>query len=236
VSVAHLARALLDEPRWVETRSMLLAEDAAVTGLTGDHRTFVARALSRPLVAVVGHPEALFLADAVAQAGADVTVLCADEYGARAERALPGWRRIGAQILAWPGGVPLPAAPPATEARLLEPDEVAALGHLPRALHRDLLAASADSLVAGAFSGGAPVSFCHAAALTETLWDIAVTTLDGYRRRGLATRAVQCLMAEMREDGWWPVWGAEDDNPASLAFARRLGFTDSGRLALFRKE
>jgi L-amino acid N-acyltransferase YncA len=113
--------------------------------------------------------------------------------------------------------------------------EVEVLAHLPRALRRDLLAAVADSPVAGALSGGAPVSFCHAAAITETLWEVSVHTLDGYRRRGLATRAVHRLMAELRGEGWWPVCAVEDGDAPALAFARRLGFVESGRMAVFRQ-
>ena len=55
--VADLARVLLDTPRWVETRFMLLQNEAVITGLTGDRRHFVAASQRWPLVSVVGQPE-----------------------------------------------------------------------------------------------------------------------------------------------------------------------------------
>ncbi len=233
--LAHLARTLLDEPRWVETRAMLLDGTASVTGLSGDRRRFVASSAVWPLVAVVGRVEAPFITTAAAAAPRTATVLAAFEDGDHVAAALPGWRRVGATIHAWPAGAPLPDRPAPSQARVLEPADVGALGHLPKALRHELATAAAYSPIAGAFTGGAPVAFCYATAITETLWDISIDTLDGFRRRGLAGLAVRCLAAVLGERGKWPVWGAADDNPASLAAATRLGFVPAGRLALFTR-
>lgn len=231
--VQDLARALLDTPRWVETRFMLLRGEAVVTGLSADRRHFVAASSRWPLVSVVGRPDGAFIQGAVECADDDLNVLCAEEHADHVAEALPDWRRIGATIHAWPGDVPLPARPPAAEARLMESGELQALRHLPADLREELIIASAYSPVAGAFAGGAPVAFCCASAVTETLWDIGIDTLDGYRRRGLARKAAQLLMATMGARGQWPVWGSEDGNEPSLALARKLGFVPVERLAVF---
>ena len=232
--VADLARVLLDTPRWVETRFMLLRNEALVTGLTGDRRHFVAASLRWPLVSVVGRPDAAFIAGAVREAD-DVDVLCAEEHADHVAGSLPGWTRIGATVHAWPGDVPLPAPPPSAEARLLAPIELEGLRHVPADLRDELLLASAYSPVAGAFAGGAPVAFCCASAITETLWDIGIDTLHGFRRRGLARKAAQLLIATLGARGKWPVWGSEDGNEPSLALAKKMGFVPSARLIVFER-
>jgi GNAT superfamily N-acetyltransferase len=233
--IADLARALLDTPRWVETRFMLLRNEARVTGLTGDRRHFVAASSRWPLVSVVGRPDAAFIAGAVQGADDDVNVLCAEEHADHVAGALAGWTRIGATVHAWPGDVPLPAAPPSAEARLLAPDELVRLRHVPSDLRDELLIASAYSPVAGAFAGGAPVAFCCASAITETLWDIGIDTLHGFRRRGLARKAARLLIATLGARGKWPVWGSEDGNEPSLALAKKMGFVPVERLVVFEK-
>lgn len=234
VPLADLARILPDEPRWVETRFMLLREEAVVVGLSGDRRRFVATSTLWPVMAVVGRPEASFIASAARRASPDVTVLAAAEHGDHVASALPGWRRVGAVVLQWPGGVPLPE-PPVRDVRLLMPEEVGALAHVPPAFHQELVTAATYSPVAGALAGGAPVAFCYATSVTETLWDVSIDTLEGYRRRGLAQQAVRFLAAVYARKGKWPVWGATDDNAPSLALAQKLGFVPSGRLAVFSR-
>lgn len=235
--LSNLARALLDEPRWVETRWMLLDGRATVTGLSGDRRNFVVASAVRPLISVVGHPEHPFISSAAeaAPGGGGAEILVAEEHAGHAATALAGFRRVGATIQRWPDARPLPEAPPAAQARLLAPDQVRSLSHLPKVLHAELAVAAEYAPVAGAFSGGAPVAFCCASGITESLWDVGIETLEGFRRRGLATLAWRCLAAALVPRGKWPVWGAADDNAPSLAMASRLGFVPSGRLAIFTR-
>lgn len=68
--------------------------------------------------------------------------------------------------------------------------------------------------------------------MTETLWDVAVDTLDGHRRQGHASACFRALAAHMAAEGRQPIWGANDDNAASLELAARLGFEPVDRLAL----
>jgi GNAT superfamily N-acetyltransferase len=235
VPIADLARRLLDEPRWVETRWMLLTERAHVLGLSGDRRRFVALCTERPLLAVVGRPEHAFIAEAAARAPRRAELLAAEEDGDHVAGALGGWTRTTAVIHGWPLGAPVPEAPPGARARLLEPAEIATLTHVPRRLREEIVAAARYAPVAGAFAGGAPVAFCHASGVTETLWDVSIETLEGFRRRGLGTLAWRRLAAHYAEQGKAPVWGAAVDNAPSLAMAARLGFVARGRLALFER-
>ena len=234
VPIKDLARTLLDEPRWVLARWMLLSGRAEVTGLSGDRRRFVASSTVWPVIAVVGRPDAPFIEGAASALAAGGFVVAAEEHGDHVAAVLPGWRRLGASALAWIAGTPLPGPPPTSDARLLETGELAALIHVPTALREAVVTASGWAPVAGAFSGGAPVSFCFARAVTETLWDVGLATLEGYRRRGLAKKALRCLAAAMSDRHTWPVWIAEDEDAASRQFAASFGFAPSGRLALFR--
>jgi GNAT superfamily N-acetyltransferase len=233
--IADLARTLLDTPRWVETRFMLLRGEALVRGLTGDRRHFVAVSGRWPLISVVGRPDAAFISGAVEGVDEDVNVLCAEEDADHVACALPGWRRIGATVHGWPGDMPLPTPPPPDEARLIPREELATLRHVPPGLREELLTAADYSPVAGAFAGGAPVAFCCASAITETLWDIGIDTLDGYRRRGLARKAAELLIATLGAAGKFPVWGSEDGNEPSLALARKIGFVPLERLVVFER-
>lgn len=235
MSLADLARALLDEPRWVEARFMLLRDEAIVHGLAGDRRRFVARSTRWPLIVVVGRPEPPFIAGAAEEADDEVEILAAEEDAGWVAPALAGWGQVGATVHAWPAGVPLPEPPPEHEARLLPPAAIEALRHLSGTYREELLTAASYAPVAAAFTGNAPVSFCYATAVTETLWDVSVDTLESFRHRGLGRKAVRCLMAAMAAQHKWPVWGASDDDPGAIGAARALGFEPAGRLAVFRR-
>ena len=87
--------------------------------------------------------------------------------------------------------------------------------------------------IAAAWAGGQPVAFCYPALQTESLWDVSVETLAEYRGRRLAGRVARAMIRYMRDRGKAPVWGALESNAASLNVARRLGFVDAGRLAVF---
>ena len=232
--LADLARSLLDSPRWIETRFMLLRGEAEVTGLSGDRRRFVAVSQRWPLASVVGRPDPAFIAGAAARVRPGSTVLCAEEDGDHTAGALPGWERIGADIHAWPGGRPIAPAPGDRDARLLQPGEMADL-NLPDGLRAEILTAADYSPIAAGLAAGVPVAFCYATSITESLWDVSIDTLEEHRRRGHAAHAFALMAATMGALGKWPVWGAADDNVASLALAARLGFVKAERLALFER-
>jgi GNAT superfamily N-acetyltransferase len=129
----------------------------------------------------------------------------------------------------------LPPLPRADEVplRLLRPDDP--LDHLPSGLRFEIEHARAIAPVAVALADGRPVSFCYPCWVTETLWDVSIDTLDGYRRRGLAARAVGFMIARMRESGREPVWGAMESNVASLALARALAFVPVDEIVVFSR-
>ena len=84
-----------------------------------------------------------------------------------------------------------------------------------------------------AWQDGLPVAFCYPVVQTETLWDVSIDTLEGYRHRGLGTRAARRMITRLLEFGKWPVWGALESNQASRALAARLGFIEADRLTVF---
>ncbi len=63
-------------------------------------------------------------------------------------------------------------------------------------------------------------------------WDVAIDTLEGYRRRGHGARCVAYMIEHLRP--LRPVWRAENSNQASLGLAARLGFTPVDELPIFR--
>jgi len=231
----HLANVLLDSPRWVETREMLMQEDAEIFGLSGNRRSFVAASPhEQALIAVVGRPDAAFIqAAAQARAHPGTEVLCAEENFEYVAQALGDWHGYRAQAFAWPGDVPLPQAQ--RDVSIIERSAYDRLD-VPAALRLEFHDGSPGGPLVAALDGGRPVAFCYPSAVTETLWDVSVDTLEGYRRRGHAGRAFRHLAHLLGARNRWPVWLALDRNLASLGLARKLGFEPAERLALFIRE
>jgi GNAT superfamily N-acetyltransferase len=228
----ELAAALPDVPRWVEVRSLLLAGHGELFGPDGE-----GFALCDPddeLVIVVRKPDHTLIRQALARTGGMGSVLATPEDADHAARVLPDHRRVRAVIHQLGAGTER-LLEPVDGVRLLEPAELEGLRDLPPELASWLrLAADRRYLTAAAFAGDRPVSFCCVAALTETLWDVAIDTLPEYRRRGHAVRCSSYMIRHMLERDRWPVWGAEEDNRASLALAARLGFVPEDELVVFR--
>lgn len=76
-------------------------------------------------------------------------------------------------------------------------------------------------------------SFCYCAAVTETLWDISIHTLEPYRRRGHAGLCVSYMIRRELDQQKQPVWGAEQSNVASMRLARKLGFEPVDQMVVF---
>jgi hypothetical protein len=252
---AALAR-VPDLAQSVDTRGMLLSGFAHVRfNEPANHVTdgFVVILPPRALVSAVGRPTATLLLTA-AQDLSHADVLCPIEDADYTQQALPGWRASCAIL----HGLPETMRWEHTrdeDTTLFTRADAPPLTHLPDDLQREITEAlrgmplarfggkidPAGALepaprplpVAAAWADGIPVSFCYPVVQTETFWDISIDTLEAYRGRGLAARAVRAMIRHMRRAGKAPVWGALDTNASSLTVARKLGFVEVGRLGVF---
>lgn len=203
-----MALPLPDEPRWVEAHG--IAADPASWQRTAG-RGFV-----------VGNDRAQL---AVASPDADPEALAGLARELPAHTILAPTRELarGTQrecVRAILHTLPEPDALPDLEGAV--PLGLASLEHVPPALADELRAQSGT--IWAAFVDGEPVSFAHAPWRSARWFDISVDTLPGARQLGLGTIVAAAMIRHERAEGREPVWGADEDNRASLALARRLGF------------
>ena len=235
----RLLEALPDIPRWLETRAPLLLGDCEVLGFVEEPLAFIVVDRPMRLASIVGEPDAAVIREAVEQVGEGGDVLAQEDNREYVERALPGWSGEMAQLHLLADESALAKASPEYEVPihpgrivLFRSDvRVVTLASLARAeglsaeLREELERALLRWLVVAAHTEfGKLASFCYAASPTETLWDVAVETLEPYRRRGYAAKAVKFLVDLMWAQRRKPVWGALESNTESLALAKRLGF------------
>lgn len=241
-TAAELAAQLPDEPGLVDTRGMLLSGRCQV--LIGDPQEgFVVLATDWSVASVVGRPDPALIREATRRYGTTpFNVLIRPEQAAWVHPVLPGWRarQVVIHTLA---GRPRPA-PGWADVRLFDVVSAPPLDHLPAGLRRELGLAMGHPGAAGrshdrtpipiaaAFERGLPVSFCYPVWCTERWWDVSVDTLEAYRRRGLGSHVSIAMIRRMTATGLAPVWGALDDNHASLGLAAKLGFIATDRLML----
>jgi GNAT superfamily N-acetyltransferase len=239
----ELAGLLPDEPRWIDLRGLLLTGRCDVHAEREPERGFVAVSRDFPFAGLWGSPGPERIGAAAARgraacAGRETAdgwqLLAAPEARPIVASALPGWRRRGILLHRLARPLRRPAAKVDAEVRLLADGhgEVGLeLDHLPAATRQELtLEWVAGRPMAVAMAGGRPLSFCYAAFTTERLWDVAIETLEPFRRRGLAAACFLELAAHMERGGRAPTWGAMEDNPASLGLAARLGFVPDAAL------
>lgn len=220
--------AIPDTPATVETRALAL-DPASYIHAIGDGWLVLAGA--GDLACVYGTVDMAAIEAILGVAGFDGDLLV--PANGRAKPALPaGWSAERASIFT-AGTQPLPPDPasPFREAfavrRLARGD---ALAHLPSTLRAEIDAVRAARSVYAAFSDGTPVSFAYVSRETERHGDLSIDTLEAFRRRGAAEAASRPVIAELHLRDKRPVWGAIDSNAASLALARRLGFTQRAGL------
>lgn len=229
----RLAIAIPDIPRWVETRSLLLKGECELFGLDEQNGlAFVINSGECELVSVVGHPARSAIKEAVAGAHNRSLVLATLDNSRHVSQSLPGWKSNPARIHLLSDSSRLPASEE-TIVRLLAPNELDMASLLPTDLKQELTNASRNSAIAATFVDGLPVSFCYAAAETESLWGISIDTLVPHRRRGYASLCVSYMVKLMSGQGKRPVWGAEESNIASIRLARKLGFELIDQLVVF---
>jgi hypothetical protein len=181
--------------------------------------------------AVLGRPGPGLVRDALAAVAHDFELVAQDDAAQALRAALAGWRVVGATLhrLTEPA---VPGPPPGPGVIVVDAPGEAALRRVPAHLRADAEGAGAIAL---RLAGDRVVSVCTAGAITETLWDVGIDTVPGQRRQGHATAAFGALAAHLAARGRQPVWGAEDDNVASLCLAARLGFAPAGHLAVVKR-
>lgn len=224
----RLARDLPDIPRWIETRSMLLSGDCEVFGLEQGGSDFVVR--DPELISVVGHPSWAAIREAASRGWVDL--LAFPENRVHVFSVLPGWTDVRATLHMLGNAHRLPEVPEGS-VRQLAVSEINGIEGLPSHLCSELELAARESLIVTVLEDERPVSFCYAGARTETLWDISIDTLEGYRNQGHAARCVAYMVEHMRQYGKQPVWAAEQSNAPSLGLAAKLGFVPVDELIVF---
>ena len=237
----RLAESLPDVPRWLYARSMLLSGRCEVLGLeeTLSGPSFVARELEERedrWYCVVGRPSEEAVREAARRNRNSGEILATQEGTPLVVGALPDWMATRVIVHLLGDASRLPRFAEQEVKPFGAPDLDAASDDLPEELRSYLESAVGrrKARVAASLADGRAVSFCCAEDETEGLWDIAIETLEGNRRRGHAARCVSWMVAEMRRRGKEPVWAAEETNPASLRLAAKLGFVPVDELMLFQ--
>ncbi len=146
--------------------------------------------------------------------------------------ALPGWKAVSVTLHLLGDAPQLPHVP-AGAVRLFDLPELTAMSWLPPDLLSEFRVVYSP-IAASSLVDGRPVSFCYAAARTESLWDISIDTLEGFRNQGHAARCVAFMVERMESRGLQPVWGAEQWNRASLGLAAGFGFVPVDSLLVFQ--
>lgn len=227
---ARLGVQLPDEPRWVEAHGLCGEPDSWVQRWSGGALVGNDRAT---LAVLVNGGDALEPAIAawrsVVAERPGLTLLCAEAAAAaRLAAATPGHRARPATLHV----LSEPLEPMALEVALLSPAD--SLEHVPRPLRDELTTALATASPAGrvwaVWVEGQPVSFAFASWRSPRWFDVSVETLPGFRQLGLGEMVARALILDEAARDRAPVWGALDDNRASLRLAARLGFVACAQL------
>jgi GNAT superfamily N-acetyltransferase len=260
-TLRRLAAALPDIPRWLEPRGVLLGGDAEVHGLREDAGVhFVVRDTVSGSLSVAGTPDSAAIRDAVdASRGSTEPLQCLEEVADYVAPLLPGWQQeaavlhllansaslptflvagVGGMVAtpyADPEAVPVPAdkRPDDIVMQFISTTELAAATGIPDDLRRELTIAVLRGGLAATFVNGVAASFCYAGAVTGSLWDLSIDTLQPFRRCGYAGLCAAYVIDQMNREGKRPVWGAAESNEASLRLASKLGFRPVDRITVF---
>lgn len=231
LTLRHLATRLPDIPRWVEARDLLLTGRGEIHGLKDDPEpSLLLRDPDADSLFVIGAPSLSLLRDIAAQ-GVTGGIIATPEQAGEIAAALPGWTRspIMLHLLSAPD-----MFPPSDGGDVAFIDVGALDGiSLPSDLRHELESGAESSPIAAAFVDGAPVSFCYAGAQTESLWDVAIDTLEPFRRQGCAALCAALMIRHMGAAGMQPVWASYENYPPSWQLARKLGFVAVDGLVQF---
>jgi GNAT superfamily N-acetyltransferase len=222
---------IADEPRWVEVRSLLLSGRARVEVASTAPPAFVVVRRDVAQGGVIGRPPHRVIQAMAADAD---EILVEPEHAEWVAAALPG-RSFEVAMLHVLGGAPrLPQVAPGLVRRVSH-DELAGWPEIPDDLREELREAEAETAIFAAFAGERPAAFCYAGAVSETLWDVAIDTLEPYRRQGFGARCAAFVIEHMRAAGKEPVWGSLVSNVASSRLAAKLGFVPVDTIFVFTR-
>ncbi len=220
-------RKLIDRPRWIEARALLLSNHCRVFGTEAG---FAIRneAPGGQLAVVVGNPTAETL-DAAIRDREPCEILCALEDEAAVAAHFPNWSREEALLF----GLRKPELLASPDPCVLLLKREHSLRHLPDELRQEIDGAREVRDVWCAFKDGVASSFAYSYWRTEGQCDISIDTVSEFRRLGLAQLAVSELIRRERAHGLEPVWGAMATNVASQQLAGTLGFEQTDTIVLF---
>ena len=206
-----------DLPRWVEANG-IVAEAGSWRVPCG--AGFAVGSARGALIVASSDADPAAVA-ALASAHADHGVLAAIERADLATARAPTGRPIVRAVLLT---LPDPALVPALEGAVALADDVA-LAHVPPPLAAELAGARAGGrTIWTAWVDDAPVAFAYAPWRTPTWFDVSVEVLPAARQLGLGAIVAAALIDDEAARGRRAVWGADEDNVASLRLAARLGF------------
>lgn len=217
---AALLSNIPDTPRHVEARSCLIAGTANLLYWHEQPLSYALVNRNTGTLFVHGAPEAGVIGQWAADAKPETELVGDEAYADALKALLAGWDYYPATLFRLAGPV---ATPEEGETAWLSLNDIRSV-KIPAVLREEILVGAVMGHVACSLEKGRPVSFCYAGAVTETLFDIAIDTLSGYRRKGHARRAAALMISAMAERGLSPVWGAVAENTASIKVAKALGF------------
>jgi hypothetical protein len=212
---------LADVPRWIEAHG-IAADPASWRCPLG--AGFAVGSDRARLIVVAGDADPAAVTR-LAGERPGYTLLVAIE---RVDLAAATGRRVARALLHTlpPGG---DAALPDHDGAVALPAEVS-LAHLPAELADELAVVRPHRTIWAAFLDGAPVSFAYAPWRSPRWFDVSVDTLPGARQLGLGRLVAAAMIRDEQAQGRAPVWGADQDNAASLRLARGLGFVQVDEL------
>ncbi len=205
---------LPDLPRWIQAHG-IAADPASWRRAVGSG--FAVGSDAARLIVVAGEAEPAAIAALAADYPAYPVLAEREELARATGRAAV---RIGLHTLPNDPTAFDEAVPELEGASLLPAGAV--LDHLPPALAVEL--GHARGPIWTAYVDGAPVSFAYAPWRSARWFDVSVDTLPGSRQLGLGRLVAAALIRDELAQGRAPVWGADEDNQASLRLARSLGF------------
>lgn len=227
--MSSIVELLPDIPRWVWARDLVLNCPYDAFGFEASPLSVAVRERGEPPVYVIGRPSDMAVREAVAAPQARELLA-----GAEAEPwltpLLPGWTSERATI--WrPGDLMLPDD---ESARIVDLATIERFPIDPELLG-ELREAAGETEIAASFVGHRPVAFCYASAVTETLWDVGIDTVEAFRRQGHARRVAAFMIRRMAQRGLRTVWCALASNPASWRLAQSLGFVHEDEIVIFER-